>query len=98
MTRKRTIAGPDGVRVVDLTPEEIAAEDAAQKIYDDAEPARVMATLRKERNQRLAETDWWSLPDSPEMTDAQKSYRDALRQLPATEEDPANPTWPTKPE
>ena len=31
------------------------------------------------------------------MSDAWKTYRQALRDLPSNTSDPANPTWPTKP-
>ena len=31
------------------------------------------------------------------MTDEQKTYRQALRDLPTTQSDPFNITWPTKP-
>jgi len=44
----------------------------------------------------LHETDWWSLADSPEMSDAQKNYRQALRDLPASV-DADNPVYPEKP-
>jgi len=84
-------------KTLEMTDEENKEADDFLKQWNDAAPARAMAALRKERNQRLAETDWWSLPDSPEMTDAQKSYRDALRQLPANITDIQNVTWPTKP-
>ena len=69
-------------------------------------PAKAMADLREERNRRLAETDWWSCSDSPEMTDAQTAYRQALRDLPATvptapvddiEAMKSWPVWPDKP-
>ena len=83
---------------VPLDADEIKELEDFQKAWADGQAERDMSALRLERNRLLVETDWWSLPDSPEMTDAQKSYREALRQLPATEEDPANPTWPTKPE
>jgi hypothetical protein len=83
---------------VPLDADEIKEIEDFQKAWADGQSEREMHALRLERNRLLAETDWWSLPDSPEMTDAQAQYRDALRQLPATEEDPANPTWPTKPE
>ena len=53
--------------------------------------------LRAERNKRLAETDWWVLPDRTP-TDEQLAYRQALRDLPDNTEDPENPVWPTKPE
>ena len=49
---------------------------------EDAEPMRL---LRLERNRRLAETDWWVLPDRTP-TQAQLDYRQALRDLPATAE------------
>ncbi len=93
MTRFHNV---DGVKI-QFTQEEEDAWDLEEKEWNDAAPARAMAALREKRNKLLSETDWWAMPDSPEMTDAQKSYREALRQLPATEEDPANPTWPTKP-
>jgi len=68
----------------------------------DAEIARLTAAepwaaLRAERNRLLGETDWWALPDSPDMSDAQSAYRQALRDLPANTTDAANPVWPTKP-
>ena len=68
----------------------------------DAEIVRLTAAepwdaLRAERNRLLGETDWWALPDSPAMSDAQSAYRQALRDLPANTSDPANPVWPTKP-
>ena len=98
MARKRTIAGPDGIQVVDLTPEEEAAEDAAQKIFDDAAPERAMAALRQERNAKLAASDWTQGRDvTLSNDDAWKSYRTALRDLPANTSDPANPTWPEEP-
>ena len=51
-----------------------------------------------ERNARLAETDYVALPDTPEMTDAMRTYRQALRDVPAQEGFPTNITWPEKPE
>tara|TARA_R100001163_G_C5020366_1_gene163336 strand:- start:59 stop:409 length:351 start_codon:yes stop_codon:yes gene_type:complete len=52
--------------------------------------------LRKTRNELLAETDWMGNSDVP-MSDAWKTYRQALRDLPANTKDPSNPTYPTKP-
>ena len=67
-----------------------------------AEPMRL---LRQERNRKLAETDWMSFSDSPTMTDAWRTYRQALRDLPSTAKPKldengqlTNVTWPTKPE
>ena len=53
--------------------------------------------LRRVRNSKLAETDWMANSDVT-MSNAWKTYRQALRDLPANTSDPVNPTWPTKPE
>ena len=66
----------------------------------NGEPMRL---LRVERDRRLADTDWWAMSDRTMTTD-QTTYRQALRDLPAS----ATPsldsngnltgvTWPTKP-
>ena len=52
--------------------------------------------IRQDRNQLLKDTDYAALPDSPEMSDAMKTYRQALRDIP-TQSDVDNITWPTKP-
>ena len=72
------------------TDEAIAAEQARLLAL---EPMRM---LRKNRDALLAETDWMANSDLT-MSDAWKTYRQALRDMPATESDPSNPTWPTKP-
>ena len=60
-----------------------------------AEPMRL---LREERDRRLAETDWWATSDRT-MTDAQTTYRQALRDAPAQDGVTGldNVSWPTKP-
>ena len=61
-----------------------------------------MRLLREERNRRIAETDWWVLPDRT-ASQEQKDYRQALRDLPSTASPKiengvlTNVTWPTKP-
>ena len=52
--------------------------------------------LRSHRNMLLSETDWWASTDLT-MTDAQKAYRQALRDVPANTSDPLDVTWPEKP-
>ena len=52
--------------------------------------------VRKERNKLLAETDFYALSDvtmSADMT----TYRQALRDLPASTADSKDVVWPTKP-
>ena len=55
-----------------------------------------LKVLRKKRNSLLKETDFYALSDVT-MSDEMKTYRQALRDLPANTSDPANPTYPTKP-
>lgn len=52
--------------------------------------------IRNRRNSLLSETDWMGNSDVT-MTDAWKTYRQALRDLPANTSDPDNPSWPTPP-
>ena len=55
--------------------------------------------LREKRNSLLAETDWWGASDNT-MTDAQKKYRQDLRDITAGLDtvDKVNAvTFPTKP-
>jgi len=55
------------------------------------------ASIREQRDAKLAESDWMSYSDSPTMSSAWKTYRQALRDLPASESDPDDITWPTEP-
>jgi hypothetical protein len=79
--------------------DEVQTEPTEAEIQ--AEIARLTAEqpwkeLRQLRNLVLAETDYLALADST-LTDEMRSYRQALRDLPANTVDPANPVWPVKP-
>lgn len=52
--------------------------------------------LRQVRNQLLAETDWWASSDLT-MTDAQKKYRQDLRDITKTATSLEDVKWPDKP-
>ena len=70
-------------------------------IVDEDAAEQALSSLRRQRNQLLAETDWVITMHKELGTNipaAWKTYRQALRDLPANTEDPANPVWPTKPE
>ena len=85
--------------IVQFTAEEEAARDAEEQAWADGALARAQANLRQERNRRLAETDFYGNSDVT-MSDDMKTYRQALRDLPAgkdTVEKCENATWPTKP-
>ena len=85
--------------VVQFTAEEETAADNAETAYNNAAPARALARLRERRNRLLAETDFYGNSDVT-MSDDMKTYRQALRDLPAgkdTVDKCENATWPTKP-
>ena len=89
----------------DGTPNQIISElgiySQAQTDYNN-ETQRVAAArdyweeLRTKRNQLRAETDYLALSDVTLSTDM-RTYRQALRDLPANTSYAANPVWPTKP-
>ena len=90
----------NGVKV-ELTPTENAARDAEEATWEEEKPARDMASLRTERNTKLASSDWTQSPDSPLASEAKAEWavhRQSLRDLPSNTGDPANPTWPVPPE
>jgi|TARA_R100000426_G_scaffold85013_1_gene64586 hypothetical protein len=87
----------DGV-LMDMTEEDIIQYNEAQKLAP-TELEILMMRLRVQRNSLLAETDWWGASDNT-MTDAQKKYRQDLRDLTNgldTVEKVNAVTFPTKP-
>ena len=60
----------------------------------------IWKNIRQERNRRLTECDWVVIratsTDTP-VPEEWKVYMQALRDLPSTTEDPANPVWPPVP-
>ena len=74
--------------------------NAAWETWKAANGSLPLVELRFQRNIKLKETDWMASPDRT-MTDAQKTYRQALRDLPAsqtpTDVKLSNITWPTEP-
>ena len=96
MTRTKVVAGPEGSVVVEFTKEENDARDAEEKAWTDAAPAREMAQIRQHRDTLLRETDHFGLGDVT-MSDAMKTYRQTLRDIPASNTVYADVTWPTKP-
>jgi len=71
----------------------VAAQKAA---YDTANTAALAATERAKRTALLMETDHYALADVT-MTDAMKTYRQALRDVPQQAGFPSSITWPEKP-
>jgi hypothetical protein len=73
-----------------LTGDELASAEAAEV------ELTALNELRRERDKRLAETDWWANSDLT-MTQAQIDYRQALRDITNTYSSPDDVVWPTKP-
>jgi len=73
--------------VVNFSSEEIAAANEM-----------IASSNRGKRDQELAETDWWALPDSPTMTAEQTAYRQSLRDITTHVNWPnlSDDDWPTK--
>ena len=88
----------DGVRI-DFTPEEEAARDAEEAVWEAGRFDRAISELRRERTRRLSATDWYALQDVT-MSDAMTAYRQDLRDLPSglsTEAEVNAVSWPVKP-
>jgi|TARA_R100000656_G_C3902185_1_gene119044 hypothetical protein len=88
---------------IQLTDEEQAAVNAERNHYKTViKPANQFSDLRRQRNQLLSETDYLFGSDVPLMSDEKtqewRTYRQALRDLPANTADPTNITWPEEPE
>ena len=84
---------------VQFTADEETARDNEETAWANAAPARALNNLRQKRNRLLAETDYLALSDAT-LSDDMKTYRQALRDLPAgkdTVEKCENATFPTKP-
>ena len=75
-----------GWTIIELTEEERASTIEKFKGF-----------YREQRNRLILETDHWMMSDTPEPTQAQLDYRQALRDVPAQAEFPQNIVWPTKP-
>ena len=101
-----TLRGDDisGLEWVDTKQTQPTETEINSKIaeLDNAEPMRL---LRIERDVRIAKTDWRASSDLT-LSDAWKTYRQALRDLPASaspkldsnyELDLTSVTWPTEP-
>lgn len=73
----------------------VAEQEAAYQARLDNEAAE---RNRRERDRRIAETDWWALSDVT-MTDVQAAYRQALRDITTHANWPNldEADWPVKP-
>tara|TARA_B100001057_G_C22598927_1_gene851980 strand:- start:454 stop:861 length:408 start_codon:yes stop_codon:yes gene_type:complete len=104
MFRKVTGTDSNGSAIESSDPKDFgttwSAVSAKKTELINAEP---MKLLRQERDLKLAATDWWGSSDLT-MSSDRKTYRQALRDLPANQSPTVDSegrlkdvTWPTKP-
>ena len=80
-----TVAGDKDKETVTVTHTAVDQTDVEQ-----------WAEIRASRDIKLMDSDWMANSDVT-MSDAWKTYRQALRDLPASKSDPDDIVWPTKP-
>ena len=86
-------------KLVQFTNAEETALTAKKKEWTDGAAARAWEALRKERDNRITKSDWRANSDVA-MSDAWKTYRQSLRDLPSTLNDTTvqeTITWPEEP-
>ena len=81
---------------VQFTAAEETARDAEEQAWADGANDRAAEQVRKERDIKLAETDWMASSDLT-MSSEWTSYRSSLRDVPSQAGFPNTITWPTKP-
>lgn len=96
MAERQYTQTPDGFDNIPFTDEEQAEWEAKEAGTDARLLIYRAENMRQFRNEKLAETDWTASSDIT-MSDAMKSYRQALRDVPAQEGFPTTINWPTKP-
>jgi len=84
---------------IQLTAEEEAQRDQEEADWEAGKFDRAIASLRQDRNNKLAETDFYALSDVT-MSDEIKQYRQDLRDITeglSTKEEVEAVEFPTKP-
>ena len=84
---------------IQLTAEEEAQRDQEEADWEAGAFDRAIASLRQDRNNKLAETDFYALSDVT-MSDEMKDFRQQLRDITeglTTEEQVKSVEFPTKP-
>lgn len=79
----------DGFRIVK------DSEPTTEELYEE-----LATKVRAERDRRLAETDWYMMPDypaDPDTLEVVKSYRKALRDITLQSGFPRDVEWPVMP-
>jgi hypothetical protein len=86
---------PDGLNIHTIVWNDSEIVEDTDKIQTNLEEA--WTSVRRERNIRLALSDWTRLDDVQCDKEAWAEYRQSLRDLPSTVTNPTNVTWPAPP-
>ena len=94
MTRYKMING----ELVEYTADELKVLEAKEKAWADGQADRDLADLREQRDALLKDTDWTANSDVT-MSDAMRTYRQALRDITNTYQSMNDDgfAFPTKP-
>lgn len=95
---KRYILVDEGISFPDVTGSKYYDQiiESGVEIAAYVAPAMTWGEVRAKRNALLADTDFHALSDVT-MSDEMTAYRQALRDVPQDNSDPAAIDWPTKP-
>jgi len=81
---------------VQFSADEETARDAEEQAWADGANDRAAVQVREERDDKLAACDWMANSDVT-MSDEWRTYRAALRDVPAQAGFPNSITWPSEP-
>ena len=81
---------------VQFSADEETARDAEEQAWADGANDRAAVQVREERDDKLAACDWMANSDVT-MSDEWRTYRAALRDIPAQAGFPNSITWPSEP-
>lgn len=99
---KSNVIFNEGANVYTETPFTIPTQQECEEYWTTTLQHKItLKSLRHKRNTLLDQSDKYVTVDFPHATPEKKQewldYRQALRDLPSTTEDPANPVWPPVP-
>ena len=83
-------------QLVQVTVDEESARDAEEQAWANGADTRAAVSVRAERESKLRATDWMANSDVT-MSDAWRTYRAALRDIPTQAGFPNSITWPSEP-
>lgn len=76
---------------------QMPTEAELEALWPEVQSDRAWAAVRVERDRLLAACDWTQVADAPVDASVWAVYRQALRDVPQTFDDPAEVVWPEVP-